>query len=259
MKYRSAGLVLLILAIASAAAYVALHRSPKPTVSATPVATPAPALEPVRLETAYERSTSTGLVINIAYPNLVGGETDRVAAFNDAVHRDMDLHLGEVTSARAELDANPPEGAPDWGLYLSSDVRTPLKTAHLVSTIVTWQEFTGGAHPNSFYSTYAFDLDQDKLLTIFDCFMPGTPSTTALGALSMLTRADLMSRADMDKLFIDDGTAPTADNFKEFALTPDGLLILFPPYQVAPYADGPQEVMIPWDKLSSLNEDLVKE
>jgi len=41
------------------------------------------------------------------------------------------------------------------------------------------------------------------------------------------------------------GTTPVADNFKSVSLELGGLVISFDPYQVGPYAAGPQEAPIP--------------
>ena len=46
------------------------------------------------------------------------------------------------------------------------------------------------------------------------------------------------------------GTAPEAENFSSFALTPEGIRIFFQPYQVAPWAAGSQVVDIPLDALA---------
>jgi hypothetical protein len=45
------------------------------------------------------------------------------------------------------------------------------------------------------------------------------------------------------------GLAPAETSFRRFALTPEGLSLFFPPYQVAPYACGPQRCDIPLEEL----------
>jgi hypothetical protein len=45
------------------------------------------------------------------------------------------------------------------------------------------------------------------------------------------------------------GAGPLEKNFSVFNITKDGLLITFTTYQVASYADGPQEVFIPYREL----------
>ena len=48
------------------------------------------------------------------------------------------------------------------------------------------------------------------------------------------------------------GTAPVADNFKDFIWLPGKLHLYFPAYQVASYAAGPQESLLPLGKLKDV-------
>ena len=45
------------------------------------------------------------------------------------------------------------------------------------------------------------------------------------------------------------GTSPDADNYASLALTPEGVRVHFPPYQVAPWSSGPQQVDVPLAEL----------
>ena len=67
-----------------------------------------------------------------------------------------------------------------------------------------------------------------------------------LGAIADYAVNDLKAR---DALFFEEGAAPTAENYQIWNLTPEGLLITFDPYQVAPYAAGTQEVLVPYLEL----------
>ena len=49
-----------------------------------------------------------------------------------------------------------------------------------------------------------------------------------------------------------DGSAPTAKNYESWTITKRGIGINFDPYQVAPYAAGPQFVMVPYSALKEL-------
>jgi hypothetical protein len=49
-----------------------------------------------------------------------------------------------------------------------------------------------------------------------------------------------------------EGLTPELANFNDFELTSQGIKIYFPPYQVAPYASGPQEVKIPYAVLEKI-------
>jgi hypothetical protein len=42
------------------------------------------------------------------------------------------------------------------------------------------------------------------------------------------------------------------ENYRNWNITPDGLMITFDEYQVAPYAAGPQTVTVPYSELRGL-------
>ena len=48
------------------------------------------------------------------------------------------------------------------------------------------------------------------------------------------------------------GASERADNYKAWAITKKGLWITFDPYQVAPYAAGPQHVLVPYSALKDV-------
>ena len=56
--------------------------------------------------------------------------------------------------------------------------------------------------------------------------------------------------ADVD--YIRQGVTPEALNFQSYAIEGDALVLIFPPYQVAPYAAGTQEVSIPLSQLKEI-------
>jgi peptidoglycan-N-acetylglucosamine deacetylase len=121
---------------------------------------------------------------------------------------------------------------------------------------ILFTEYTdmGGAHPNSDYHTLDFLLPDGAQV-----FLPeivdgqrGLKRVSDLAAAGLLKSIGTGSDALSDKDTIAMGTGPQADNFKDFVLLPDKLHIFFPPYQVAAYAAGPQEIFIPFSKLKDV-------
>jgi hypothetical protein len=115
-------------------------------------------------------------------------------------------------------------------------------------------EYTGGAHPNSYYRTFVFDLGQERVLTLNDLFVAGV---NPLDTIFPIVQADLQAQlttmeVPADGAWIDDGTGTIPENYQNFVLTEDSLIFLFPPYQVAPYAVGPFTVTIPLANLSGI-------
>ena len=113
---------------------------------------------------------------------------------------------------------------------------------------------TGGAHPNTDFAAFNFllpDGAQVFLPEILDGSR-GLKRVAELAAADLLRRIGTGDDAMSDKDTIAMGTAPAADNFKDFVWLPDKLHIFFPPYQVAAYAAGPQEAFIPLAKLKDV-------
>jgi hypothetical protein len=120
-----------------------------------------------------------------------------------------------------------------------------------VSYIFSIYEDTLGAHGNIFFRTFTFDTSTGANLSLSDIFTPGSPY---LDTLSTISRAELpgVIGDGFDMTFIKDGTKPVNDSFMSFFFDNRELVLLFPPYQVAPYSSGPQTLRIPISLISSI-------
>lgn len=119
------------------------------------------------------------------------------------------------------------------------------------SYVFTIYQDTLGAHGNTFFRTFTFDTRTGDGLVLADLFAPGTNYLDTLTAISRETLYETLKETS-EPQYIDQGTTAYEDNFQNWYLTSDALVILFPPYQVAPYAEGPQKVAIPFDSLESI-------
>ncbi|NDJ79063.1 MAG: DUF3298 and DUF4163 domain-containing protein [Chloroflexi bacterium] len=110
-------------------------------------------------------------------------------------------------------------------------------------------EYTGGAHPNSYTYTMTYDMSRNVMLTLDDVFLPGSGY---LDTLAALVQTDLTAQMGeyADAAWIAQGAGPDPWNFRSWTITPAGITFYFDPYQVAPYAMGPQQVTIPLSQLS---------
>lgn len=114
--------------------------------------------------------------------------------------------------------------------------------------------YQGAAHPNSYTATLNYDLKNGKLLKLSDLFKPGsrylqTLSTYAIAELKKKSKANGNS---LDDALIESGAGATAKNYDRWTITRRGLKIDFDPYQVGPYAAGPQEVVVPYTALKEM-------
>ncbi len=119
------------------------------------------------------------------------------------------------------------------------------------SYLFTIVEDTLGAHPNTVYRTFTWNAKTGAVTSLADLF---PAKSDYLGFLSqkartllppVIARNEGVAQGDVDQSMLADGTTPSADNFADWYLDGPDLVIVFPPYQVAPYAAGPQTLRIP--------------
>lgn len=115
---------------------------------------------------------------------------------------------------------------------------------------------TLGAHPNGYYRTFTFDKATGDTLTLSDLF---PAESDYLSILSEKSRVILIPHIaevsntpeeELDTTYLESGTEPKADNFQWFYVTDTELVLIFPPYQVGPWALGTQTVELPRSELN---------
>ncbi len=181
--------------------------------------------------------------VRTVFPKLAWSARPEVArAFNRASRRPVDAAIADF---RREM-ATSLDDRPDVAWDLVSVWDTHHKDSRLVSGVLTFGAFTGGAHPNPWLVSLNFDIEQGRALTLAQQFRPGS------GYLEALSRLCLRELAGRNAPEAETGAAPEAANFQVWTMGTRGLTILFPPYQVAPYSEGVLEVLIPWTELEGL-------
>ncbi|PYS23874.1 MAG: hypothetical protein DMF72_07870 [Acidobacteria bacterium] len=112
----------------------------------------------------------------------------------------------------------------------------------------------GAAHGNSMTVALNYDVKNGKKLTLGDLF---NPKSNYLKTISDYCIKELKERAKKEDSMIladqlETGAGPHADNYRAWAITKKGLWITFDPYQVAAYAAGPQNVLVPYSVLRDI-------
>ncbi|AKC88087.1 hypothetical protein WQ53_00445 [Pseudoxanthomonas suwonensis] len=209
---------------------------------------------PVALADVIE--TDPRYVVGISYPP--GAADDPGLA--QALHGYAEAARGELMQAVAGLDGNPT--AP---YELSLGFRETLRSADVVAVAADGSLYTGGAHGQPLVARFVWLPRQQRMLTAQDLL--ASPEdwrpvadyvAEQLGAAAHTRAADeALEPADRQRLLamalktIAEGTAPRPENFAQFepVRSADGriaaLRFVFPPYQVGPYADGVQSVVVP--------------
>ncbi|MFL6373400.1 MAG: DUF3298 domain-containing protein [Pyrinomonadaceae bacterium] len=205
---------------------------------------------------AKESIRSKSAKLSAEYPQLVGARN--AAGFNVAAKAVVDRAFADFRKTMAGFTVADIRNTPaDIGNYLDIGYSIDYADDDLVSVQFLTDDFTGGVHPNQGYYTLTYDLAAGKEVRLADLFKPGA---SYLRTIADYCAKDLRARKDPESgenrgLATDifaDGVKPTADNFRDWAITKKGLLILFSPYQVASYAEGPQSVIVPYSALKNI-------
>ncbi len=110
--------------------------------------------------------------------------------------------------------------------------------------------FDGAAHPGHTSITINYDLDRDRPLTLDELFLPGS---NYLQVIADYCKAELTKR-DIAFEGFSAGAEPLPENYTRWNMSNEGLVITFDEYQVAPYAAGPQVVVLPFSALQSVSD-----
>jgi len=128
-----------------------------------------------------------------------------------------------------------------------STAAVSLARATLVSVYLSTDEYTGGAHGNTFYYAYTFGMAEGatRQLTLQDLFRPGADGRRAASdqVIAALKR-------NPAALWVQDGTLKeiTAGMASRFVVTPTALTFLIQPYEAGPYSSGSFFVKIPFSE-----------
>ena len=178
----------------------------------------------------------------VEYPKLEGN-TGLVLGIDSVIRGSVQRDVAEFVNAAR--NAPPNAAAPST---LDCMTRTDRATDRLAVLRVDCTEYHAGpAHVSASSHTFNCDLARGRVLSLQDLFTQGSEYLTVL---SEAARQQLGAKLGIgDDKTLADSTAPAVDNFKEFLLEKDALVILFPRYQVADGSAGEPEVDISYGDL----------
>lgn len=137
-----------------------------------------------------------------------------------------------------------------WELELTADV--DYSNRDLLSLNVAEAGYTGGAHPFSGARYYVLDLKSGDTVSLTQLL--NTEFQTELNVMG--EKAFREARAlpsgtslEDEGFWFENNTFQVNDNF---GVREEGLVFLFNPYEVAPYAMGPTEYLVPYEDIKHL-------
>lgn len=179
--------------------------------------------------------------LKIDYPNVENKKIKK--KIDEYVTKQKDDFLNNV---KAVEDIEQPK----YDFNLSVNVNDYKNITHVY--MLTFA-YTGGAHYTRDDTSLYFD-NKTKEFVDLKYFFKDEEAFKKLSSIAYYYVLKLEDKT-FDELWVKRGTDPTIDNYRHFNFKDEGLEILFPPYQIASWADGEIKITIPYEEIN----DLLKE
>ena len=206
-------------------------------------------------KTIRDSSKEKRYSVDAEYPEIQGDS--RFDGFNREARSLVTKDVGAFTAAETSDESAEDTTLPAETLNSTLDVRYEVRyaTDNLISVEFTEGSYSrGAAHGNSVTTVLNYNVKNNRKLALSDLFS----AKSYLSAIANYCIKDLKDRAknDSDSMISEEmmqsGASPRADNYRAVAITKKGLWVTFDPYQVAPYAAGPQYVLVPYSALRDI-------
>jgi len=218
-----------------------------PTEPLTPTFTPIPIFSVVTLVSnpTNETGKTPDYTITAQTPFFQGSEDLRVTNFNNEMAQ---LTQEEIAKFRDNVvQVQPVPGS--TGSFYDQQYKLLTPPGNLVSLKFQIMIYIqGAAHPGTHMRTVTYDLEAGSDVKLDQLFLSGSDY---LDKIANYCIAQLKTRNIGFEAF-SSGAQAAPENYGIWNITPDGLLITFDEYQVAAYAAGPQEVVVPYTELQSV-------
>jgi hypothetical protein len=206
----------------------------------------------------HEKNKKLKYEVNAEYPQLTGSVDPKFEKFNQTVRGMVTKWVSDFKAGMQPEEGVPAEETP--AETMGSDIGIGYKVAvardDLISIKFDVSSYeSGAAHPNSYSEVVNFDLKTGRQLKLGDLFKPGAKYVQVLSAYSIQDLKKQSKKKDSmleDDEWLQRGAGADAENFSSWTIGKKGLEITFDSYQVAPYAAGPQTVMVPYSALKDI-------
>ena len=188
--------------------------------------------------------------LSLSYPQIVNPFDEGEKGFNETVRQHF--YAERDTFMVWMKDWEVVKGNEEMGSYYEAGDTVMYSSTSFISVHVYCDSyFSGAAHPNNWSFTINYDLVKNKEVTISDLYTGDYLKVLSDYCIKEIKKQqfEMDSTMTSDDEWLNTGAGPDAKNFAVFNPTNEGLLITFITYQVASYAQGPAEVLVPYSVL----------
>lgn len=167
---------------------------------------------------------------------------------NDNFKTDADAFLREVErEGKSDYEESKKKGIPFRPYEAVTKFSTSFLNNEIISITQQYYQYTGGAHGITQQKSTNIDLNSGKTLTYKDIFKPGTDYS------SIIIKEIKKQISENSENFFPEayGSITTLKEDQPFYLLPDGIVVYYQLYELAPYAAGFSKFKIPYSAFNS--------
>ncbi len=195
-------------------------------------------------------------LLNLSVPNLDSLSPEEASAaqrnmdhFNTKMLSMMDdsLLVGQKLGDTAQYDYD------TFGLqsaYFDETSASAVLLDQIISVRIDNASYTGGAHPNRYTSSCLFDLTSGQFMDPIQIAEDPEAFRTSAAEL-LLKKADAILE-NQGSYWADYKDIITHWNEAAVLFDEDGMLVVYSPYDLGPYAMGEVELRLSWDEVKEL-------
>lgn len=216
--------------------------------SFTPAATPTQGQELILSSVPlHEENQNPNYQINAQVPTLQGSADPRVVNFNTTITNLINTEINVFKKNIADL--SPAAYSVSPASSLDATYALVLQQGDLWSLELSFSVYlAGAAHPYDYTITVNYDVGQGRQLALSELFLP---NSNYLEVISNYCITELKKQPYADSFSLQ-GASPTPENYRNWNITNDGLLITFDEGWVAANAAGAQKIVVPYSELQAM-------
>ncbi len=173
----------------------------------------------------------------------------------DAVEEYTEQYLANYKSLETEYTKDKEsrayeedEGIPSYSYYEHSKSYIPFNEGNILSFIIRFFDYTGGAHGSTSIKAFIADVATGKLLQSNDIFTEDShDKITELVIQQLMTDFEVTKQEDLNNVGFFDASSIVAN--ENFYADDKGITFIYNQYEIAPYVMGIIEVFLPYDKI----------
>jgi hypothetical protein len=206
-----------------------------------------PNKSPVKFPEEFYQRSNACFRLELRTPYIGNEEIDgQIRRWEEALRNET---VKDFTSVCAAQKISVADKSKDPIYYLDINYETSTTLGEVISVLLLPSTYTGGAHPMTDVITMNFNSKTGQRLGYSDIFGNTDGLLEFLSAHAYTVFRPSLGEVWDDNPDMAEGLDAQQELLSNFMLNPEGLTLIFPPYQIAPYSEGIQSCLVPLDKL----------